>query len=560
MSFVLLVLLAGLALACASGCKPQDNVPEIVAPENPDAEGEGEAEIPIRPPRPTADTGDISIIIPRLFVENTKAVEEKTVSEGLTPAEMNQAYTEIAGQTGEVWVGWRSNTVAYTERPAVRSADLSYKLTIPSLKPEDYTITVYTESTMGIVGWRKDQVPAKVEAGKTTSVAVSLERAVVLTCVGQLNGLTGTYSTDADGKWVLATVRANTTDGLTHLGYGLTMPDGSKRFWVDIPMSAIVGTITVTDDNGAQQELAVDTADTYAEEGWSVFDRVDGKELVANTEIPAEDTGGIDVLIEPINPVEPIDYDPADFTLRVNNDIPQAEVGEAFFITITWPYEAGQWLDVDAYFPGFLGFPGEGPINHPTPTRDEQGRWHWGWHGRYQAEGEKSIVVEFYDSSHVSLLMRLEKSITVTPTTLAAPTIEFSCPTAPGGRIPVSVSIPMANDLREFLVNPYIGQIAYVGVAGPNGNWIWDPATSPYNSDVVAITIADPDVIGLTTGFEPWADNHFRGTLFAVDVDGNVSFFDLARWTVKYGTNQSVVVDDGLGGIIIDFLADSGGC
>ena len=141
---------------------------------------------------------------------------------------------------------------------------------------------------------------------------------------------------------------------------------------------------------------------------------------------------------------------------------------------------------------------------------------------------------------------------------VAVPTLTFECPTAEG-RIPVKVEFPYAHQIKEYLVNRYIGNIAYIGVAGPHGNWVWDPSTSPSNPDVVAYT--NTYTTELSTSFEPWSPGHFSGNLFVVDTAGTMTWFDLTKWTASFGDNDDVIGPDEAGtGLIVEFLANSGGC
>ncbi|MFA6227875.1 MAG: hypothetical protein WC668_01680 [Patescibacteria group bacterium] len=141
---------------------------------------------------------------------------------------------------------------------------------------------------------------------------------------------------------------------------------------------------------------------------------------------------------------------------------------------------------------------------------------------------------------------------------VSVPTISFRCSSS--SDIQLSVRMPSGNNLHSYLVDPTIGHLNYVGVAGPNGNWVWDPETSPRNPDIVIIESETYWLIQLTTNFESWAPDHFRGNLFAVDDTGQMSFFDLSQWSVNYGLDDSVVVDDGSGELAIEFLRDDGDC
>lgn len=555
LSFVVLALLAGLALACASGCNPQTG---IMIPDNPaigEPEGNNPPDSPDVPDVPdTPNIGGIAVIIPRLFI--TQA--EKALYEGLDSAEVDQAFGEIAEQTMNVQVGLEGNGLSYTERTATRQADGSYILTIPSLTPGVYALSVYTVTGNNLIGWRRDGILATVRAGQTTDLSIALERVAEIDCSGPLLTLPGTYAVDDMGKWAEAEVWVNLTSGQSVPGIGKTI---LGTYWFDtwVPVWAFVKSITVIDDNSDQYELEVSVTDGYSPYGWCIFDRIDSKVASAEyTDSTSEDEGEIDVVVDPIDPDDTPDYDPAKFGLWVTTSAP-IYVGANVTVFITWPEEFGQWMFIRNDFHADFMIDAE---MDPLTFDAENHRWVKSFNGHFVAPGIKRLAIRFFeapgDSSPIAFSeVTLDVGYSSVVTT---PTIEFSCPAIPGGRIPVSIRIPSANDMREFLVNPHIGQIAYIGVAGPNGNWVWNQETSPSSPDVVAITIADPDVIGLTTSFEPWATNHFRGTLFAVDINGNASFFNLEQWMVNYGINTSVVVDDGNGNPVIDFVLESGGC
>jgi hypothetical protein len=142
------------------------------------------------------------------------------------------------------------------------------------------------------------------------------------------------------------------------------------------------------------------------------------------------------------------------------------------------------------------------------------------------------------------------------------PTINFGCSNS-DNRLPVSIQIPADSDIHDYLMDPGIGQIAYIVMAGPEGNWVnegadWSPTGRTIGSYIEVS--GQPEIINLTTRFEPWTPIHFRGTLFAVDVSGVASYFELAYWTASFGENDEAIVPDGSGGQIIDFIANSGGC
>ena len=148
-SLVMLALLAGLALACASGCNPQQT--GIMIPDNPaigEPEGNNPPDVPDAP-----NTGRIAVTIPRLFTTEP----EKALYEGLSSEEVDQAFGEIAEATTNVQIDLRGNGLG-TERAATRRADGSYSLSFPSLAPGAYTLTVYTGTGNNLIGWRRDGV------------------------------------------------------------------------------------------------------------------------------------------------------------------------------------------------------------------------------------------------------------------------------------------------------------------------------------------------------------------------------------------------------------------
>ena len=614
MSFVLLALLAGLALACASGCKPQTG--GIMIPDNPatggDPGGNNPPDVPDTPDTP--NTGGIAVIIPHLFT--TQA--EKALYEGLDSAEVDQAFAEIAEQTMNVQIGLEGNGLAYAERTATRRADGSYILTIPSLTPGVYALSIYTVTGNNLIGWRRDGILATVRAGQTTDLSIALERVTEIDCSGPMLTLPGTYEVDAEGEWNQAEVWVNLTSGRSVSGIGKTI---LGTYWFDtwVPVWAFVKSVTVIDDNGDQYELEVSVTDGYSPYGWSIFDQIDSKVASAEyIEGTSEDEGEIDVVVDPIDPGAGPELNPEAFSLQLTAS-DEIGVGENVTVTITWPTAFGQWMFVRNNFPDFV-------IESEDQPMPIGGRWSKSINGHFATAGTKQLVVRFFeapgDSSPIAFReatidiedefckievvvygngvvtsdrdlnrVKIGERITLTATPnspgwyfgrwgtaspvftdnpltfpilssmttlecyfyeITEPLVTFGFGTIPE-RLMVSVWIPETMHIQELLTQA-IGEIAYIGVAGPNGNWVWDPATSPSNPDVVEITTPNQTRIDLTTSFEPWTPNHFRGTLFAVDVDGNVSFFNLRSWAVRFMWYDNVVIDDGAGGLIIDFF------
>jgi len=124
--------------------------------------------------------------------------------------------------------------------------------------------------------------------------------------------------------------------------------------------------------------------------------------------------------------------------------------------------------------------------------------------------------------------------------------ITFGCPES--GRM--SVTIRLAGDFALAEVFPYID---YIGVAGPNGNWGVDQARLETNSDITEIE----NLSELSTSFESWLPNHFRGNLFWTQTGStNQDWINLDYWEVRADfetANTDLVIPDGGGGKVIDF-------
>ena len=118
------------------------------------------------------------------------------------------------------------------------------------------------------------------------------------------------------GKWAEAEVWVNLTSGQSVPGIGKTIRD---TYWFEAwtPVWAFVESVTVIDDNENEYRLEVNTTDSYSPYGWCIFDRIDAKVAPAEyTEGTSENEGEIDVVVDPIDPDDAPDFDPAKFELR----------------------------------------------------------------------------------------------------------------------------------------------------------------------------------------------------------------------------------------------------
>ena len=130
-----------------------------------------------------------------------------------------------------------------------------------------------------------------------------------------------------------------------------------------------------------------------------------------------------------------------------------------------------------------------------------------------------------------------------------SPSIVFSYPDG-DGKMAVSVIIPDGKELCDYLVDKSVGVIAQMGMAGPNG-WGAD------STDVQSITgWSGYSDYRLITSLEGWAPDHFRGTPFVIDVDGNVSYLSLSLFTGWFGGNNTIVRKEGAGHIIDFYKGD----
>ncbi|MEK7167597.1 MAG: hypothetical protein AAB791_01190, partial [Patescibacteria group bacterium] len=288
------VMMVCLVVMAFIGC-PHNNGNYSVPyqPHTPSPEEQG----PTNGDNPATKTGSIDIN-GKLFTQSPmKALDGYS----LTADELNQVFTEIADLTTEITVNYSSNGIEPTEIVATINPDSSFSLSIPNLNPGDYALKIFAGlSTDDVynIGWEKNAT-ATVAAGQATSVEVELERTAQFICNGEANNFPNAVASETAARqaWLVAMT------GEEFPGLATTVSDGRKTFGIVVPNNAIIVAFKTYDDDGATVTVPVDTTGTAIEEGWTIFDKLDGNNLVA-TYINNEDTGSINVTVDPINPVE----------------------------------------------------------------------------------------------------------------------------------------------------------------------------------------------------------------------------------------------------------------
>lgn len=559
-SFVLLALLAGLVLACASGCNPQtgivipDNNPTVVVqpetpvegepeapaegePEMPTEEGEPEAPAEGEPETPVEPSG--GIVITGTLFKNLPATKAMSLNEkGLTTEELNQAFVEIAQATDGLTLVLDGQGENDYKRSSAVQSDGSFFLRLTSVLPGNYKLSLNTSSTTtGIAGWGKSDVDVTIEAGKVTSVTVTLERMKTFAIRGHFSD-----ELAEDEDWYSFEAFLVDTAGNN---YPAILAVGDEGWVIDgynIPVSAIIEAVKVTGDDIETMILAIDVTNTHFDNGYSLFDVIDNEALIALT----PGTGDLDVTVPPIDPIVSTARAPKILIDGVIANEATVTLGQKVKIEVRIgddPVPIGHACN--GILDGFVQT--SPPVNHPQFAPPIEGRW--------ESSGKKNLSVSCYVpevGGVVDVSFQLEVINNVDGPTIFMEQLIYSH--VPRGNLAAIIAVPPGDDLRNHLTTP-IGEVAYVGVASTHfNNWAWDPILSPDNPDTFWVgDLENLETLAIRTRFN---QNVFRGNIFAIDVNGNMAFLNLSRWKVIYKnglvSDDDVIIDDGSGGLIIE--------